>query len=157
MPVQSLELVVDDLMYVSFPTPCLDASATGAAASLLSGLDKCDSTTRGTADFPGEEAFPPSTSSADSSEEEITMFNIVVATVRPSALSRELAARNLLSDPSPALVSGQQEGRHAAAHYWHSARRERDFPGNDPVSVLLGIRNNEATEPYTLATPIICK
>jgi hypothetical protein len=77
-------------------------------------------------------------------EEEITMFNIVVATVRPSSLSRELAARNVLSASSRGF-------------YCHSSRQERDHPGNDPVSVLLGIRNNEALQPYILSAPVICK
>lgn len=79
-----MDIIIEDLQYISFPMPCTSESP----------LNNC--------------------SNDDSLRDDLSMFNVVVATVRESALKRTL------NRP------------------YSSERRK---PGEDPVSELLGLSN----------------
>lgn len=164
---QTLELVIDDLLYISYPTPCHTVHASTPAPSVsyqpttsvqdpLATQSSGNSTENSSTLMSGAESSGNAGSGSISSsgvvlgqEEEITMFSIVVATVRPSSLSRELIAHNLLP-PNSCTVSPPH-------FYAHTSRRERDSPGHDPVAVLLGLRNNESLSPYILSVEMISR
>ena len=154
---------MDDLLYISYPTPCQTASQTTSASTIpesflekqqldmsnITHAEESDDTTYTTNSCATSSTVMASGSTSAPMDEEITMFNIVIASARPSALTREFQARNFTNDCFHSIRPDH--------FYSHSSRRERDCPGQDPVEVLLGIRQDEIRNPYVLTSKKICE
>lgn len=121
-----LELVIDDLHYYSYPTPCSDElSYTGGGAGKEG----------------GRESVPDST-------DVITLFNVVIATVRQGAIDRALktsyqtsssrwASSSSYNSSSSIYNFGDQQSN-STTNPLQSVHR----PGFDPVAAVLGLRGS---------------